>query len=98
MATRLKSALRRELDVGGEPYMLTITPDGLKLTRKGRRKGHEIAWRDLVSGEAALAVALNASLKQSVPVPSANAPAERPPKAAASKARRKGSSPRAPIK
>jgi hypothetical protein len=91
MATRLKSALRRELEVGGEPYMLTVTPDGLKLTRKGRRKGHEIAWRDLVSGEAALAVALNASLKQSVAVRSGNAPAERAPTAAASRARRKAS-------
>jgi hypothetical protein len=29
---------------------------------KGRRKGVEIAWKDLVSGEAALAAALNASL------------------------------------
>ena len=66
MATRLNSPLKRELAIDGEPYMLTITPAGLKLTAKGRRKGHELAWRDLVSGEAALAVALNASLAQSV--------------------------------
>ena len=46
--------------------MLTLTPAGLKLAQKGRRKGHELAWRDLVGGEAALAVALNASLAQSV--------------------------------
>jgi hypothetical protein len=32
------------------------------LARKGRRKGLEIRWADLVSGEAALATALNASL------------------------------------
>ena len=66
MATKLKSSPRRELDIEGMPYMLTITPAGLKLTRKGRRKGHELAWRDLVGGEAALAVALNASLAQSI--------------------------------
>ncbi len=66
MATRLKSALKRELDIEGRPYMLTITPEGLKLAQKGRRKGHELAWRDFVGGEAALAVALNASLAQSV--------------------------------
>jgi hypothetical protein len=35
----------------------------MKLVPKGRRKGHEIAWKDLVSGDAALATALNASLK-----------------------------------
>jgi hypothetical protein len=66
MAVRLKSALKRELDIDGAQYMLTLTPRGLKLTRKGRRKGHEIDWRDFVSGEAALAVALNASLSESV--------------------------------
>jgi hypothetical protein len=65
MATKLTSTLKRELAIEGEPYMLAITPAGLRLTRKGRRKGHEIAWRDLVSGDAALAVALNASLAQS---------------------------------
>jgi hypothetical protein len=33
----------------------------LKLTEKGRRKGQELSWKDLVSGDAALATALNAS-------------------------------------
>jgi hypothetical protein len=64
MATKLDKPLKRELDLGGEPYTLTISPEGLKLVPKGRRKGHELAWKDLVSGEAALAVALNASLEK----------------------------------
>jgi hypothetical protein len=64
MATKLDKPLKRELDVNGEPYMLTISPDGLKLVPKGKRKGRELAWKDLISGEAALAVALNASLEQ----------------------------------
>jgi hypothetical protein len=67
MATKLEKELKRELDVNGEPYIVTISPEGLKLTRKGRRKGQELAWKDLVSGEAALAVALNASLGQARP-------------------------------
>ncbi len=62
MATRLDKALRREVTIGGKPYMLTIDPLGMKLVPKGRRKGQEIAWEALVSGEAALAKALNASL------------------------------------
>ena len=82
MAARLKSALKRELDIDGDAYMLTLTPDGLKLTRKGRRKGHELAWRDFLGGEAALAVALNASLKESVSVRPGNAPAGRKRRAA----------------
>jgi hypothetical protein len=62
MATKLDKALRREVTIGGKPYMLTIDPLGMKLVPKGRRKGQEIAWEALVSGEAALAKALNASL------------------------------------
>ena len=63
MATKLEKALKREVDVDGKPYMLTVTPEGMRLVPKGRRKGLEIAWKDLVSGDAALATALNASLK-----------------------------------
>jgi hypothetical protein len=64
MATKLDRPLKREIQVEGKPYMLTITPEGLKLVPKGRRKGQELTWDALVSGEAALAVALNASLKK----------------------------------
>jgi hypothetical protein len=62
VTTKLTGALRRELDVEGQPYTLTITPDGLRLVPKGKRKGYELPWKALVSGEAALAAALTASL------------------------------------
>jgi hypothetical protein len=62
LTTKLDNSLRRELIVLGNPYTLVVTPKGLALTPKGRRKGYELAWVDLVSGDAALAVALNASL------------------------------------
>jgi hypothetical protein len=64
MATKLDRPLKREIVIEGKPYMLTITPEGLKLVPKGKRKGQEISWQALVSGEAALAAALNASLKE----------------------------------
>ena len=64
MTTPLDKPLKREIQLDGEPYVLTITPEGLKLVPKGKRKGHELAWKDLVSGEAALAAALNASLEK----------------------------------
>ena len=63
MTTKLDRPLRREVSIAGEPWVVTIRPDGLKLTEKGRRKGIELAWKDLVSGDAALAVALNASMR-----------------------------------
>jgi len=62
MATKLDKPLKREVSIEGAPYMLTISPEGLKLVPKGKRKGLELAWKTLVSGEAALATALNASL------------------------------------
>ena len=60
--TPLDKPLRRELQIDGEPYTLTIDAETLKLVRKGRRKGLELRWTDLVSGDAALATALQASL------------------------------------
>ena len=63
MATKLDKHLKREIDIEGQPFMLTIGPEGLKLVPKGKRNGLEIAWKALVSGDAALATALNASLK-----------------------------------
>lgn len=63
MATKLEKPLKRESEIEGKPYTLMISPQGMKLVPKGRRKGHEIAWKDLASGDAALATALNASLK-----------------------------------
>jgi hypothetical protein len=64
VATKLDKSLKRELDVEGAPYIVTISPEGLKIVPKGKRKGHELTWKDLLSGEAALAAALNASLKR----------------------------------
>jgi len=60
--TKLDRPLKRELNVDQDAYVVTIDPAGFKLTKKGRRKGIEISWADLLNGEAAMAVALNASL------------------------------------
>ncbi len=59
--TRLDKPIRRELQLGDDTYTLTIDPDGLRLALKGRRKGTELRWQDLVNGDAALAAALQAS-------------------------------------
>ena len=62
MTTRLDGPLKRELTIGRADYTLTITPQGLTLALKGRRKGFDLEWSALISGDAALATALNASL------------------------------------
>lgn len=68
MTTRLEKQLRREITIRGETFVVVLDPDGLKLVAKGRRKGLELAWEDLVSGEAALATALAASLNRNLPL------------------------------
>ena len=62
MATKLNKQLKREIEVDGKPYMVTLSPEGLKLTEKGKRLGKELSWKDIVSGDAALSSALTASL------------------------------------
>ena len=64
MATKLDKSLKREIEIEGKPYMLTIAPQGLKIVPKGKRNGLELSWQALVSGDAALATALNASLQK----------------------------------
>jgi hypothetical protein len=59
---RLDKPMRREVAIGDQAYTLTIDPLGLKLVEKGHRNGLVLAWTDLVSGDAAVATALQASL------------------------------------
>jgi hypothetical protein len=61
--TPLDKPLKRELVIGDVAYTLVLDPEGLKLTEKGRRRGVVLLWKDLVSGDAALASALKASLE-----------------------------------
>jgi hypothetical protein len=75
MTTKLDGPLKRELEIGRESYTLTLTPEGLNLALKGRRKGFELRWTDLVSGDAALATALNASLTAPLARPTGKPPA-----------------------
>lgn len=63
MATVLDKALKRQITIDGADYTVALDPDGIRLIGKGKRKPEvELRWRDLLSGDAAMAVALNASL------------------------------------
>jgi hypothetical protein len=50
MATKLDKTLKREIEMDGQLYTVTIAPEGVKLTQKGFRKGREMSWRDLWAG------------------------------------------------
>jgi hypothetical protein len=75
--TPLHATLKRALTIDGRDYVLTLTQSTLKLTLKGKRNGVELPWTQLVNGEAALAVALHASLGAFAAKPANKAPAAR---------------------
>ena len=63
MTALLDKTLKREVRIGDRAYIVART---LKLTPKGKRKGLELNWESLVSGDAAVGAALNASVEATV--------------------------------
>jgi hypothetical protein len=49
VTTKLDGQLKRELLIERELYTLTLSPEGFTLALKGRRKGLDVEWADLVS-------------------------------------------------
>ena len=47
MATKLQKEIRREIEIDGEPFTVTISPTGVKLTKKRFRSGRALSWRAL---------------------------------------------------
>lgn len=64
MTTKLDRPLKREIRVGDTSYTVKLDAQGLSIAEKGHRKGVQLAWRDLISGDARPAAALNASSSQ----------------------------------
>lgn len=62
MATKLEKVLKREITIDGKAYMVAISPEGLKVTQKGFRRGQELSWRSIVSGEAEMGQQLKSSV------------------------------------
>ena len=65
MATKLDKVLKREIEIDGQAYIAAISPEGVKVTKKGFRKGNEISWRSIISGDANLSSDLSASVDAS---------------------------------
>ena len=52
MATKLDKTIKRELELDGKLYTVTMSPEGVKITPKGARKGQEITWATLLGSDA----------------------------------------------
>ena len=63
MATKLDKVLKREIEIDGQAYIAAFSPEGIKVTKKGFRKGNEISWRSIISGDAQLNEDLNQSVE-----------------------------------
>jgi hypothetical protein len=83
--TPLTKPLKRALRIRGRDYVLTLSDQEFKLTLKGHQKGLILGWDSLVSGESALAVALQASVGRFPAVPPGKPAAQKPSGAAAKK-------------
>jgi len=62
MATKLEKAIKRELEHDGVLYTVTVSPDGVRVVEKGKRKGRELSWASIISGDAELTEALKLSI------------------------------------
>lgn len=51
MATKLEKPLKREVNINDAPYMLTISPEGLKIVPKGKRNGLELTWKGILGDQ-----------------------------------------------
>ncbi len=67
MTAKLEKTLKREIVINGEPHIATISPEGVKVTKKGFRKGNEVTWHAIASGDAALHQDLNMSVEATEP-------------------------------
>lgn len=67
MTAKLDKTIKRELEIDDKTYTIAISPDGVKVTEKGRRNGPELTWRAIVSGDASLNAALRNSVEESAP-------------------------------
>lgn len=70
MATKLDKTIKRELAHKGEVFTVAISPEGIKVTRKGARKGHELSWDSIISGDAELYRDMKISIDAMKPEPS----------------------------
>jgi hypothetical protein len=65
MTAKLDKSIKRELEIDGKTYTIAISPEGVKVTEKGRRNGPEVSWRSIISGDTTLNENLNASVDAS---------------------------------
>ena len=47
MSTKLDKTIRREIEIDGEAFTISISPEGFRLTKKRFRSGVALSWKTL---------------------------------------------------
>lgn len=63
MSVPLDKPIKRQVEITGEPYTLTLDADGVTIVRKGARKGFSVTWASLVEGSPQMQLDLLRSLR-----------------------------------
>lgn len=64
MPTKLDKTIRREIEIDGEPFTISISPEGLRLTKKRFRSGVALSWKTLWTRHGGEALSLPESSEQ----------------------------------
>ncbi len=48
MTAKLEKTLKREIVIDEQPYTVAVSPEGVKLTKKGFRLGTEVSWKSML--------------------------------------------------
>jgi len=64
VSTKRAVRLIFDVELRGQPYVLTITPDSFRLARKSRRQEIELPWTAFLDEDAAMMSALHASMRK----------------------------------
>ncbi len=62
MTAPLDKPIKRQIQIDGAPYTVTISAEGASIAPKGQRAKHSMTWKTLLSGDAELTRDLNISL------------------------------------
>ncbi|GLQ51151.1 hypothetical protein ACFFJT_08085 [Dyella flava] len=49
--TPLDKPLKRQIDIQGQAFTVTMDATGIKITRKAHRNGIEVRWADLIKND-----------------------------------------------
>ena len=60
-------SIRLTVQIRGEPYYLTISPESFKLVAKGKREGIELPWSAFATEDAQMLSALHAAMRRGRP-------------------------------